>query len=495
MRRVVVLVLLFILPGAGQASGAAASTAGQKQRALHRLALLHTVTRTSLKGYSSRRFPHWLDRDGNGCDAREDTLIGAGTHVTRGPGCVVRSGIWIDEYSGRTHRSPRAVTADHLVSLANAWRTGARRWSRTRRAQYANDPIVLVVTSTALDRLKGNRSPDQWKPPRRGDWFSYAVRWIRIKTKYHLRVTRRERAALRKMLDVVPGAGDPQIAAAGDIACDPASSSFNGGFGTGSVCRQKAVSDLMVGRGYSAVLPLGDNQYYCGGLSAYERSYALSWGRLLSATHPVVGNHEYLASGGTACDATSEARGYFGYFGARAGTIGQGYYSFDIGTWHLIALNSSCSSAGGCGPSSPQGRWLTADLAAHRDSCVLAYWHIPLFSSGGRAAGNSRPFWTALYTAGADVVLNGHDHIYERFAPQTPNGMADVVRGLREFVVGTGGANHTSLSTLFANSEVRNTNTFGILKLTLHPTSYDWQFLPAPGTGAFADSGSQACHA
>jgi hypothetical protein len=256
----------------------------------------------------------------------------------------------------------------------------------------------------------------------------------------------------------------------------------------------RAVSNLMVGQPYAAVLPLGDNQYFCGGLSDFEASYDLSWGRLLSLSHPVVGNHEYVTSGGTGCDATGNANGYFAYYGSRAGTIGQGYYSFDVGSWHLIALNSNCNNVGGCSPMSPQGRWLAADLAAHRTSCTLAYWHIPLFSSGGRAAANSQPLWQQLYAADVDVVLNGHDHIYERFAPQTPAALPDPARGIREFIVGTGGANHTSLAAIAANSELRNTNTYGILKLTLHPSSYDWQFIPAPGTGTFRDSGSQACH-
>jgi hypothetical protein len=288
--------------------------------------------------------------------------------------------------------------------------------------------------------------------------------------------------------------GDPTIATAGDIACDPLNSNFKGGAGTSSNCAQRAVSDLMVGQAFSAVLPLGDNQYYCGGLSDYQQSYDLSWGRLLSVTRPVVGNHEYVTSGGTGCDTTGSASGYFSYFGSRAGSIGKGYYSYDVGSWHLIALNSNCSSAGGCSSSTPQGQWLAADLAAHKNACILAYWHIPLFSSGGRASSNSQTFWTALYNAGADVILNGHDHIYERFAPQTPAGARDDARGLREFIVGTGGANHTSLATLAANTQVQNTNTFGILRLTLHANSYDWQFVPAAGTGSFTDSGTQSCH-
>lgn len=288
--------------------------------------------------------------------------------------------------------------------------------------------------------------------------------------------------------------GDPVIAAAGDIACDPSSSSFNGGNGTSGSCRQKATSDLLASLGVAAVLPLGDNQYYCGGYNAFLQSYDPSWGRLKSITHPSVGNHEYLTSGGTDCNtANAGADGYFKYFGAAAGIKGQGYYSFDIGTWHLIALNTNCSSAGGCGATSPQGKWLAADLAAHPAACTLAYWHIPLYSSGGRANGNSKPFWQLLYDNNADLILSAHDHTYERFAPQTPNGTLDNARGIREFIVGTGGANHTSFPTLAANSEVRNATTYGVLELTLHPTSYDWRFVPVPGQ-TFTDSGTTACH-
>ena len=213
-------------------------------------------------------------------------------------------------------------------------------------------------------------------------------------------------------------AGDPVVAAAGDIACDPSSSSFNAGNGSSSSCRQKYTSDLLVNAGLSAVLALGDNQYYCGGYQAFLQSYDLSWGRVKSITRPAVGNHEYLTSGGTGCTSDNQgAAGYFNYFGAAAGNRGQGYYSYDIGTWHLIALNSNCGDAGGCSSSSPQGKWLEADLAAHSNFCTLAYWHIPLFSSGGRAASNSKPFWQSLYNHNADLILSGHDHIYERFAP------------------------------------------------------------------------------
>ncbi len=291
-------------------------------------------------------------------------------------------------------------------------------------------------------------------------------------------------------------AGDPVIAAAGDISCDPANKNWNGGNGTSNACRQLATSNLVVNGNFAAVLPLGDNQYECGSLWAYQNSYDLSWGRFKSITRPSPGNHDYLTHGGTDCSTANQgAAGYYNYFGALAGTVapGKGYYSYDIGTWHLISLNSNCSDAGGCGATTPQGKWLAADLAAHASQCIIAYWHIPLFSSGGRASSNSQSFWNALYAAHADVVLNGHDHIYERFAPQSPTGQLDNITGIRQFTVGTGGNNHTSIANVAANSLVRDTTAFGVLELSLHPGGYDWQFVPAAG-GAFTDAGSGTCH-
>jgi acid phosphatase type 7 len=292
-------------------------------------------------------------------------------------------------------------------------------------------------------------------------------------------------------------AQDPVLATAGDIACDPADTSFKGGLGTATVCRQKYTSDIFVGSNVSAILPLGDDQYECGGLSAFQQSYDPSWGRSKAITHPVPGNREYeTPTGGTDCDAGGNASGYFGYFGPAAGDPSKGYYSYDIGTWHLIALNSStnCAKVGGCGAGSPQETWLRADLAAHPNACTLAYWHAPRFSSGSN--GNNslyQPFWQALYNANAEIVLNGHDHDYERFAPQTPTATADSQRGIREFVVGTGGKSLGNFFTIRANSEVRQNTTFGILKLTLHPNGYDWQFVSEAGK-TFADSGTTACH-
>jgi hypothetical protein len=289
-----------------------------------------------------------------------------------------------------------------------------------------------------------------------------------------------------------PAADDPVIAAAGDIACDPVES--------GAACEEASTASLMAEMpNLAAVLPLGDNAYYCGSLRSYEGSFDDTWGRFKSIMRPTPGNHEYLTSfspgqAATGCDSSNAgARGYFQYFGDAAGERGRGYYSFDVGEWHVISLNTQCTAAGGCGLGSPQDQWLQQDLAATTKPCILAYWHIPLFSSGGRANPNSKNFWSRLYEAGADVVLNGHDHIYERFAPQDPNGAPDPERGIREFVVGTGGANHTSLEDVAPNSDVRNADTFGVLQLTLHDDGYTWRFVPRAGE-AFTDFGSTACH-
>jgi calcineurin-like phosphoesterase family protein len=295
------------------------------------------------------------------------------------------------------------------------------------------------------------------------------------------------------------GNGTPVIAAAGDIACDPDNTRFLGGVGSSNSCRQMHTSDLLVAGNYDAVLTLGDTTYYCSSFDSFQRSFDPSWGRVKPAIRPVVGNHDYLThrgteAGGVGCDASNAgAAGYFKYFGAAAGAPTRGYYSYDLGGWHLIALNSQCGQVGGCGPSSPQGKWLAADLAANTKRCTLAYWHVPLFSSGGRAAPSMANSWAMLMAAGADVVLAGHDHTYERFAPMTATGARDDAKGIRSFVVGTGGANHTSFVSDAPNSEVRNDETYGILQMVLRPDGYDWQFVPEKGE-TFTDAGSNACH-
>ncbi len=268
-----------------------------------------------------------------------------------------------------------------------------------------------------------------------------------------------------------PSGADPVVVAAGDIAACH----------TTGAQQTAALIDNIAG----TVITLGDNAYESGTLSQFTSCYDPSWGQLKARTFPSVGNHEYL---------TKNAAGYFGYFGAAAGGPNKGYYSYDLGSWHIVVINTNCSEVGGCGVNSPQGQWLSADLAAHPALCTMAYWHQPRFSSGEH--GNDTgliPFWQILYNAGVDLVLNGHDHDYERFAPQDPNGAADPVRGIREFVVGTGGKGLRPITTTIANSEVHNDNTLGVLKLTLHPSGYDWQFIPVAGK-TFTDSGSGMCH-
>ena len=275
-----------------------------------------------------------------------------------------------------------------------------------------------------------------------------------------------------------------RVAAAGDIACDPESDTFAGGRGAGLECRQRATSNLLVRGRYAAVLALGDLQYEDATQAKFGASYDPSWGRVKSTTHPVPGNHEYR---------TDDAQGYFRYFGAAAGDPAKGYYSYDLGAWHLVALNSNCSEVGGCGVGSPQERWLRADLAASTASCTLAYWHHPRFSSGPHGHDSDyEAFWRALYEAGADVVLVGHDHDYERFAPQTASGRLALVRGIREFVVGTGGKGLRPFATSRPNSEARTAGSLGILELTLGRGAYAWRFRAA--VGSLRDRGSAACH-
>jgi hypothetical protein len=251
---------------------------------------------------------------------------------------------------------------------------------------------------------------------------------------------------------------------------------------TRTSCQFKATSDLLLRQPLAAVLTLGDEQYEEGYLKAFYREYAPTWGRVKSITHPTPGDHE------TFCDCD----GYYQYFGAAAGSSRVPYYSFDIGAWHLISLDSNCEEVDGCRKGSRQEKWLAADLRRSKARCTLAFFHEPLFSSGGHGDDfHYRTLWEDLYAAHADVVLNGHDHVYERFAPQDPMGRADA-NGIREFVVGTGGKNHGSFRVIRANSQVRAAP-FGVLELTLHPRSYNWRFVSIAGS-AFTDSGSSQCH-
>ena len=231
---------------------------------------------------------------------------------------------------------------------------------------------------------------------------------------------------------------------------------------------------------------IGDTVYDRGQPEEFAECYDPTWGPFKDRTRPAVGNHEYL---------TTNAGGYFDYFGASAGDPGAGYYSYDLGAWHIVSINSLCWEVGGCGRDDPQATWLKADLAAHPALCTLAYWHFPRFSSGHHGSMDEvDAYWDILYESGAEVVLTGHDHDYERFAPQDGQGQADAERGVREFVVGTGGFSHYPFpGNPIAHSEIRDASSFGVLVLTLYEDRYAWEFVPIAGH-PFTDSGSGACH-
>src|SRR6266498_2341291 len=232
------------------------------------------------------------------------------------------------------------------------------------------------------------------------------------------------------------------------------------------------------------VFALGDNAYDNGTLTQYNTCYNPNWGRHKARTQPAAGDRDYK---------TANASGYFGYFGSAAGDPTKGYYSYDLGAWHIIVLNSGTTQIS-TAANSPQVAWLRDDLAAHPARCTLAYWHHPLFDSKDSPNTKIKPLWDDLYAAGAELVVNAHYVFYERFAPQTPAGSADPSFGIRELVVGTGGGGDaTKFGTIRANSEVRNSGTFGVLKLTLDDGSYAWQFVPIPGK-SFTDSGTGTCH-
>ncbi len=315
----------------------------------------------------------------------------------------------------------------------------------------------------------------------------------------------------------VAAQSDPVVDAVGDMGCAFNDPNYNGGNGSpgvpapGNDCLQGYVSDLVVSPLPNALLDLGDNQYDTGTLFDYQHVFDPTYGRANAVTYPTLGNAEYN-------DGNAPPTGFFSYFSA-AGVFARiqatgggntshlttdGYYSFDLGTWHIIALNSNCTGtyavSGGCQPGSPQEQWLKTDLAANHQKCILAFWHHPRWNSG--ALGNdsaTAAFWTDLYNAHATLVINGHgNHHYERFVPQDPTG-APAADGIREFIVSTGGQSHGVPPTTpgdRATSQVANYTTFGILRLTLHPSSYDWQFVPATAdgqSGRFTDSGSAPC--
>jgi acid phosphatase type 7 len=273
--------------------------------------------------------------------------------------------------------------------------------------------------------------------------------------------------------------GSVIIGAAGDIACPPGLRRNKP-----DACGMEGTAKVLEAIRPDAVLTLGDHQYPSGSLPDFEASYADTWGAYRDITFPVPGNHEYETPG---------ARGYFAYFGKRAGEPDKGYYSYDLGAWHLIALNSECDEIGGCGDSDPQARWLRQDLEAHQRKCALAYWHRPRFSSGPH--GNDSDLdalWRILAAERADVVLAGHDHDYERFTPMNADGEADP-KGVTQFVAGTGGRSHYTFRTPKPTSKVRIAGRDGVLRLQLTEQGYAWEFTAAQ-KGEVLDNGNGQCN-
>ncbi|HEY7077443.1 MAG TPA: metallophosphoesterase [Solirubrobacteraceae bacterium] len=393
----------------------------------------------------------------------------------------------------------RRVTRGRADDESPAWSPNGRWIAFTRSAKSGRQLYVVRADGRRLrrlTRLKRGVSSPAWSPS--GRWIVFVSGRPRHHRLYAVRTNGRRLQRSGgwgdpSAVDWQATGADPVVAAAGDIACDPLDPAFNQGRGTDAFCHMRQTSDLLLERDLSGVLELGDAQYEDNQYWKFLRSFDPTWGRVKNLIHPTVGNHEVRTPG---------ASGYYDYYDGigrqdgPAGPRGVGYYSLDIGTWHIISLNSECGNpAKGpsrCAPGSAQDQWLRADLAAHPARCTLAFFHKPLVSSGIKAVNTAvTPLWQELYDAGADVVLNGHDHAYERFAPMTPTMAPDPLRGLREFVVGTGGKDLQAAGPLQPNSELRRT-VYGVLELTLHPTSYDWQFVREGGQ--VQDSGHQDCH-
>ena len=267
---------------------------------------------------------------------------------------------------------------------------------------------------------------------------------------------------------------DSVVMVAGDIVCPPRLAT------TPTKCRDEQTSDILLANKPDRVLTAGDNQYDEGKFRHFRNAYHLTWGRLKDITRPTAGNHEYR---------TEDAKGYFNYFDSRAGKPNKGYYGFKQEDWQLIALNSNIGVRRG----SRQVEWLRRKLTTNPSNCTMAYFHHPLYSSGEH--GNNpkmKPIYRLLHGAGVELVIAGHDHNYERFAPMNAFGerRSD---GVRTIIVGTGGANHRPIANVKPHSRVRNDDTFGVLKLILRLNTYDWEFIPEEGK-SFTDSGSDDCH-
>jgi len=469
------------------------------------------------RGYAGDRDLYAVGADGSGLrrltSGRSDDEAPAWGPT--GSIAFVRGG---DVYLKAPKRAPRALTGGSSDDRDPVWspdgrrlaftrlpaRTQATKGKRRKRPARRRELWVMHANGTKARRLavlRADVSSPAWSPD--GKLIAFAMGRPGRRGLFTIRTTGHgvhqvaSRAADPRAIDWQPRGRDPVVAAAGDIACDPGLTRFATGLGTSDACHMLQTSDLMMKMDLSAILALGDLQYEDGTLDKFQRSFDPTWGRLKAQVRPAVGNHEYRTAG---------AAGYFDYFNGPgvfdgpAGPRDKGYYSYDLGPWHVVTLNSQCAHAAAdnpyrndCAAGSPQERWLRADLAAHPSRCTLAAWHHPWFSSGIEVVNDRvQPLFQALYDNGVDVLLTGHDHGYERFAPMDGVANRDGARGVRQFVVGTGGKNEEMRRFPKPNSEVRGTGRFGVLKLTLRPGAYLWEFVRDGGT--FTDSGANACH-
>jgi acid phosphatase type 7 len=472
-------------------------------------------------GYAGERDIYTAGADGN--RTRRLTTGGGDDEAPAwGPtGAIafVRDG---DIYLKAPRRRARPLTGGAAEDRDPTWSPDGRRIAFTRLAERKPVPrarkgkkrrrpaprlrelwVMRANGSHArrLEKLPADVSSPAWSPDGRA--IAFAMGRSGRRGLYTLRTTGHglrqlvSRAADPRAVDWQPRGADPVIGAAGDIACDPYLTRYQTGLGTRDACHMLQTSDLLMRMDLSAVLPLGDLQYEDGTLDKFQRSFDPTWGRLKAQMRPVVGNHEYRTPG---------AAGYFDYFNGPgvfdgpAGPRDKGYYAYDLGAWHVVTLNSQCSHPAAdnpyredCAAGSPQEQWLRADLAAHPARCTLAVWHHPWFSSGLESVNDRvQPLVQALYDHGVDVLLTGHDHGYERFAPMDPQFNRDGARGVRQIVVGTGGKNREPDLFFQPNSEIRANTTFGVLKMTLRPTAYTWEFVR--DGGSFTDAGANACH-
>ena len=342
----------------------------------------------------------------------------------------------------------REQTGSAIMTTKQACRTASGSWARF-------DPITLTVANSG-----SQLSIDIYQASAASPGDQFEVDGLELSD-----------GASPQVSPPPPDDGDPTLLAASDVA-----SCWSSG--------DEVVSRMLDGMGGSIAIP-GDTEQNSGSVDEFAGCYDPSWGRHLQRTFPAVGDHEYRTAG---------AAGYYGYFGDAAGEAGKGWYSYDLGTWHIIVLNSNCAPVGGCGMRSAQYAWLKNDLEQNGTDCIGTYWHHPLFSAGSLHGGltKTRPFWDLLYKHGAEWVLSGNDHAYQRFAPQTPSGELDLARGIRQYVVGTGGTRLDPLGPPLPNTQAQSDSAFGVLKFELHDGSYDWQFVPEPGK-TFTDSGSTAC--